>query len=561
MRRAHQACLARTAASNIGSVDFQLIAIALGDIAWIVVAFVLGYLAKTMRLPPLVGFLVAGFLLNVYGIVAGEMLEKLADLGITLLLFMVGLKLNLRTFARPQVWAVTALHMSLVVLVFGVAIYAMALVGLPLIAGFDLQQAVLIAFAMSFSSTVVVVKTLEENGESASLHGRIAVGILIVQDLAAVGFLAFSTGKLPTYWALLVLLVVPLKPLMLRVLERGGHGELLVLIGLILALGGAQVFEMVGLKGDLGALFLGVLIASHPKADELAKTMLGFKDLFLLAFFLSIGLSGQLTTESVLLGVAMTPLLFFKAALFFALLAAFKLRSRTSLFASLNLANFSEFGLIVAAICVANGWLGDTWLVAIAVALSLSCAVSAGLNVVSRQMYARYRSLWKRLQRSERLADDQPLDIGRVTIAVIGMGRIGTAAYDYIHERHGGTVVGLDSDPKRVRHLQATGRNVLLGDPSDADFWDRVQSTHRLELVLVALPSLAANLAAIEQFKAVSFEGRLAAIAQYEDEVELLEAAGASTTFNVYAEAGTGFAAHVTGRTSLPAGSRAGQSA
>ena len=541
--------------------DFELIAIALGDVAWIAVAFVLGYLTKTVGLPPLVGFLVAGFLLNAYGIVAGEMLEKLSDLGITLLLFMVGLKLNLRTFARPQVWAVTALHMSLVVLVFGTAVYALVLLGVPLLSGFDFQQAILIAFAMSFSSTVVVVKTLEENGESASMHGRIAVGILIVQDLAAVVFLAFSTGKLPTYWAVLVLLVVPLKPLILRVLERAGHGELLVLIGLILALGGAQVFEMVGLKGDLGALFLGVLIASHPKADELAKTMLGFKDLFLLAFFLSIGLSGQLTTESVLLGIAMTPLLFFKAALFFALLAAFKLRSRTSLFASMNLANFSEFGLIVAAICVANGWLGDTWLVAVSVALSLSCAVSAGLNTISHKMYARHRTFLTRVQRSGRLADDQPLDIARATIAVIGMGRIGTGAYDYMHERHGDAVVGVDIDPKRVRLLEATGRNVLLGDPSDADFWDRVQTTHKLEVVLLALPNLAANLATIEQFKAVSFGGRLAAIAQFEDEVDLLETAGASTAFNVYAEAGAGFAAHVTKRTSLQTGRRAEQSA
>ncbi len=534
--------------------EFQLIAIALGDVAWIAVAFLLGVLAKAIRLPPLVGFLVAGFLLNLYGFVGGEMMEKLSDLGITLLLFIVGLKLNLRTFGRPQVWAVTALHMAIIVCVFSTGIFVLALVGVPFLSGLDFQQSLLIAFALSFSSTVFVVKALEDKGESASLHGRIAVGILIVQDLAAVVFLAASTSKWPSYWAFLLLFLIPLKPLMLRLLERVGHGELLVLLGLILALGGAQVFELVGLKGDLGALVIGVLVASHQKSDELAKTMLGFKDLFLIAFFLSVGLSVQITTEAVLLGAALTLLVFLKAALFYALLTAFKLRSRTSLFASLNLTNFSEFGLIVAAISVANGWMGAMWLVAIAVALALSCVVAAGLNLVSRQIHTRYRSLWQHLQRSARLADDQPLDIADAKIAIIGMGRIGTGAYDHMHERYAGAVVGIDIDPISVQHLQSTGRDVLLGDPGDADFWDRVEASHTLELVLLALPSLDANLAVIEQFKAESVDARLAALAKFEDDVERLQAAGASTAFNLYAEAGAGFAAHVTEQMSLHGG-------
>ena len=527
--------------------DFELIAFALGDLGWLTMAFVLGLLARAVGLPPLVGFLIAGFALNVLGVSGGEMIQKLSDLGITLLLFIVGLKLNLKTFARPQVWGVTALHMTLVVCAFGIAVYVLAAVGMPFLAGLDLPRSLLIAFALSFSSTVFVVKVLEEKGESSALHGRIAVGILIVQDVAAVAFLAVSTAKWPTYWALLVLLVVPLKPLLLRVLERVGHGELLVLCGLILALGGAQVFELLGLKGDLGALFLGVLVASHRKADELAKAMFSFKDLFLVAFFLSIGMSGQLSAAAVMIGAALAPFVILKSALFYGLLTVFKLRSRTSLLASLSLSNYSEFGLIVAAVSVANGWLGDMWLVAVAVALSLSCAASAGLDVVAHGTYTRYRRLWRRLQRSARLPDDQPFELAGATVAVVGMGRIGTGAYDYMRDRHGGAVVGVDIDPGTVQRLRASGRNVLLGDPSDADFWDRVDTGHTLELVLLALPNLAANLAAIEQFNAESFEGRVAAIAKYDDEVKPLMRAGASAVFNVYDEAGTGFAAHVTG--------------
>ncbi len=527
--------------------DFELIAIAFGDVAWIAMAFVLGLLSRTVGLPPLVGFLVAGFVLNLHGMAGGDMLRKLSDLGITLLLFIVGLKLNLRVFARPQVWAVTGLHMAIIVPLFATAIYAAAALGVPFLSDLDLARSLLIAFALSFSSTVFVVKALEDRGQTTALHGRVAIGILIVQDLAAVVFLAISTGNLPTYWALLALLVFPIRPFLTALLQRVGHGELMVLYGFLLALGGAQLFELVGLKGDLGALVLGVLIANHAKANEMAKAMLGFKDLFLLAFFLSVGLSGQLTLETFMIGAVITPFVLFKSALFFGLLTAFRLQARTSLLASFNLGNFSEFGLIVTAIGVARGWIDTDWLIVVAVALALSCAISSGLNITGERIYTRHRSMWKRLQRSSLVADDRPLDIGAATIAIIGMGRIGSGAYDTMRELHGETVVGVDFDQATVERRRTEGRKVLLGDPCDAEFWDRVQSAHTLELVMLALPSLAANLAVIDQLKAASFTGRVAATVRFQDDIEPLEEAGASTVFNVYAEAGSGFAAHVAG--------------
>ena len=525
--------------------DFQTITLALGDVVWISITFVMGLLSRTIGLPPLVGFLATGFLLNAYGITSGDMLERLSDLGITLLLFTVGLKLNLRTLARPQVWAVTGLHTSIVIVVFGFAIYGLAIAGAPFLTNLNLSQALLIAFALSFSSTVFVVKALEERGEMTSLHGRIAVGILIMQDIAAVAFLAFSTGKWPSAWALLIVLLIPLRPILHHLLQRVGHGELLVLYGFLLAMGGAELFELVELKGDLGALILGLLIANHPKADELAKTMLGFKDLFLLGFFLSIGLSGQPTMDTIIVGTLIAPFVLLKSALFFALLTRFKLRARTSLLASLNLTNFSEFGLIVAAIGVANGWLDNDWLIVIAISLTISFAMAAGLNAASQHLYTRHRDFWKRLQRDDLISDDQLLDTKGATIAIIGMGGIGTGAYDTMRELHGETVVGVDIDHITARNQRATGRNVLHGDPSDADFWDRMQATHSLELVMLALPKQAINLAVLEQLQESSYSGPVAATAKFPDEVEALKEAGATTVFNIYTEAGAGFAGHV----------------
>lgn len=525
--------------------DFELIAIALGDVGWILLAFVLGLLSRAVGLPPMVGFLVTGFTLNLYGIASGEVLQKLSDLGITLLLFTVGLKLNLRTLARPQVWAVAGLHMSIAVGGFAAAIYLLALAGTPLASGVGPPQSLLIAFALSFSSTVVVVKVLEERGAMASLAGRITVGILIVQDLAAVAFLAASADAWPSPWALLLLLLIPARPLLTLVLDRVGHGELLVLYSLLLALGGAEVFELVGLKGDLGALVLGVLVARHHKAEEVARTMFGFKNLFLLGFFLSVGLSRPLTLEAVLAGVAITPFVLVKSALFFGLFTRFKLRARTSLRASLTLANYSEFGLIVAALGVASGWLDAHWLVVLAIALSLSCAAAVVLNAAANRIYQRYRVAWTRFERSECLVDEQPLNIEGAKIAILGMGRIGTAAYDYMHRRHEGAVVGIDFDPHKVRHHQSEGRKVLLGDPRDGDFWDRVQSTQALDVVMLALPNRAAKLAVLDRISASAFEGRIAAAVRFPDEIEAIHEAGASILFNLSAEAGSGFAEHV----------------
>ena len=526
--------------------DFELGSIALSDVTWISLAFVLGFLVKQIGLPPLVGFLAAGFVLNMAGVHGGEVIQKIADLGITLLLFSVGLKLNLKNLMRPRVWAVTSMHVVITVIVFGAAIYALALAGAPLFSTLDLQLSLMIAFALSFSSTVFVVKVLEERGEMKSLHGSIAIGILIMQDLAAVIFLAFSTGKVPSAWALLLLLLIPLRPLLQNLLQRAGHGELLILYGFFLALGGAEIFELVGVKGDLGALAIGVLISAHPKASEMSKTLLGFKELFLVGFFLSIGLSGDLTLQSLIIGALLVPFIFLKSALFFALMNRFKLRARTSLMATLNLTNYSEFGLIVVAVGVSNGWIGSEWLIVVAIALSLSFVVAAPLNTRADTLYFNYRQFWRRFQGRVRSHDDQEIEQPGASIIIMGMGRIGTGAYDRMHELCGNAVFGIDSNADTVASHLIAGRNVVLGDPTDADFWDRVKREHGVDLIMLTLPKIQSNLAILRQLKRFGFPGDVAVLAQFPDEESILKEAGASAVFNIYAEAGLGFADHVT---------------
>lgn len=531
--------------------DFEWVAIALSDVGWISLAFLLGFCARLINLPPLVGFLATGFVLNSLGFASGEMLQKLADLGITLLLFAVGLKLNLKMLVRPQVWLVSALHMAGITLFFGAIIFVLALMNIPMFSGLDFKLSLLLAFALSFSSTVFAVKSLEEKGQMKSLHGRIAIGILVMQDLAAVAFLTTSLGKIPSFWALLLFLLIPLRPFFHFILKKTGHGELMVLYGLVLALGGAELFELAGIKDDLGALFMGLIISSYSKSNEMAKAMLGFKDLFLVGFFLSIGMSGKLSLEVLVVGLLLVPFIFIKSALFYTLMTRLKLRSRTSLLASLNLANYSEFGLIVGAIAVTNGWIAGEWLIVISIALSISFVVAAPLTGNEDRIYKEFRHFWIRFQRNERLHDDSLLDTFGATIAIFGMGRVGAGAYDKMRELYGDTVVGIDFDSEKIKLHHSLGRKVLYGDPSDADFWEKIEEDHSIEMVMLALPNLDANLNALMQLTEISFPGRIAATARYPDEEEKLHDAGATAVFNIYTEAGTGFADHVSAKNNL----------
>ena len=525
--------------------DFEWVAIALGDVVWISLAFFLGFLSTMIKLPPLIGFLVAGFILNYLGMASGEMLQKLADLGITLLLFTVGLKLDVKSLKRPQIWATTLIHMSVVTVLFGFGIYILSFLTLPLLSDLNFQQAALIAFALSFSSTVFVVKVLEEKGEMNSRHGRIAIGILIMQDLAAVLFLAVTSGKYPSLWAIGLVLLIPATYLLKLILERAGHGELLVLYGFVLALGGAEVFEMVGVKDDLGALIMGVLISTHPKARELAKSMLGFKDLFLVGFFLTIGLAGELSLLTVLIGAALVPLVIIKSLLFLKIMTGLKLRARTALLAMLNLSNYSEFGLIVVAIGVSNNWLDAQWLIASAIALSISLIIAAPINKANNDIYRKHNDLWRSMERRERLPEDLSIDTFDAQVAVFGMGRVGVGAYDALCDSQSKKVIGFDFDDQLIEEQKYSGRNVAVGNPSDPDFWEKIDHNKSFDLILLAMPNLQANLSALAQLKSMAYPAQVAAVVRYSDEEELLREQGVEEVFNIYTKAGTGFAEHV----------------
>ena len=199
---------------------------------WIFAAFLFGAVISRIGLPPLVGYLLAGFALNSIGVMGGELLENVANAGVTLLLFTIGLKLKIKSLAKPEVWAGTSIHMIITVIIFGLFTHILCYLGIPLFDQLTGQTTLLIAFALSFSSTVFAVKTLEDKGEYQSKYGRIAISVLVMQDIFAVVFLAASTGKVPSIWALCLLALIPMRYVMMNLLSRAGKSsELKILYG------------------------------------------------------------------------------------------------------------------------------------------------------------------------------------------------------------------------------------------------------------------------------------------------------------------------------------------
>jgi hypothetical protein len=257
-------------------------------------------------------------------------------------------------------------------------------------------------------------------------------------------------------------------------------------------------------------------------------------------------LSGAPTLQAVGIGGLLTMGVIFKTALFFLLLTRFKLRARTSLLASFSLANYSEFGLLIATTGFRNGWIGSEWLIILAIALSITLILASPLNSFVHSIYSRFSDRLKPFETKTRLAEDQPLDPGNAEIAIFGMGRIGTGAYDDMRRRHGEVVIGVDFDEETVKkHLEA-GRKIILGDPTDHDFWAKTrQGGEKIQIVLLTLPEHTANMTAVALLTEMKFAGSIAATAKFDDEVEELIEAGVHAVFNLYAEAGYGFAEHV----------------
>ena len=513
------------------------------ELTVIMLAFAAGLIVRRCGYPPLLGYLAAGFIAHMAGIGDGDALTPLADAGIILLLFTIGLKLEPSNLTPRYVWGSALLHMVIAFPLTAAVIYLVGSLYTPLRFENPIEPWTL-AFALSFSSTVLAIKLFDERGESNSFYASIAIGILVVQDVLAVVFVVLTSGHYPSWYAL-GLLALPLAiPLLRRFLPMLGHGELLLLGGVLLALGSAELFESVSLKAGLGAIVVGMLIAQahKDKAKELYNQLSGLKNLLLIGFFVQIGYYGFPELELFAVAVVLGLLIALRPLIYFALFTAFGLRARTSWLTSLSLFNYSEFGLIIAAMAAESGLLGPEWITTLAMAMALSFFVATPINKNAHALYRRYSSVLVQYEKPERLPEEVIGSLDGARIAILGMGRIGRGAYQSLLDRGHTEIVGIEENYARSNEFSDQGLNCVHGDASDRDFWERTQ-LDRCELILVSLSSNRENLQVATLARELGFKGQLSIATRYPDEADAYTELGFDTYY-LYGDVGRDFAEH-----------------
>jgi predicted Kef-type K+ transport protein len=505
---------------------------------WIGFALFFGLAVKQTGLPPLIGYLAAGFAISQFSGVfempenSNNVLSHIAHYGVLLLLFTVGLKLNVKKVMKAEVVGTSILHFTISILIFSPVIY--------LVSDVQLVTAALLSIALSFSSTVLAAKSLESKSELKSFHGRIAIGILIIQDLIALLVMSIASGEVPSVWALGVFLLPLTRPLLYKLLDKSGHDELLLLFGLAIAIIiGGHGFEAVGLSSELGALVFGALLAGHERSSELSKSLWGLKEIFLVGFFLTIGLKGLPDANAWIFAITVTLLLPLQGLVFHLLLTGFKLKSRSAFLTSVSLTNFSEFGLIVAAVLMPE------WTVPLALAVALSFLLSAPLNRFAHPIFDRFEHVLNKLERDVRHPDEEALSLGDANVLIMGMGKVGKATYAQILENNKlAKIIGLDSDPDKVNKLIESNYNCLFADAEHGNFWSTIDLS-KIENCVLSMDCPEACIFAANKLRKYGYKGYIVAHTMYRDQAEAIEAAGANKTYLTMDEAGKGLASHI----------------
>lgn len=328
----------------------------------VLVAAVLGLIGQALRQPLVVAFIAAGILAgpDVLGLVRSEdFIALLSQISIAVLLFLVGLKLDVNLVrSLGKVAVATGLGQVGFTAAFGFI--------LCLVMGIDWLTALYIAVALTFSSTIIIVKLLSDKQEIDALHGKIALGFLIVQDIfvvlamvvvSAIGlggseeggegslvFLMFgAVGMLAFVYGFIRYLASPLLHLVAR------SSELLVIFAVGWAAGFAAVADWIGLGKELGGLLAGVSLASTPMRDAIGARLASLRDFLLLFFFLSLGAGLDLSTLGAQVGPAVVLSLFVligNPLIVLAIMGYMGYRKRTGFLAGLTVAQISEFSLI-----------------------------------------------------------------------------------------------------------------------------------------------------------------------------------------------------------------------
>ena len=520
----------------------------------LIISAVAGAVAVRLRQPVLIAYILVGILVGpaVFGIVkAHDQVALLAEIGVTVLLFVVGLKLDLHHIRHiGPVALATGLGQLGFTIVFGFL--------LILVMGKDVMEALYVAVALTFSSTIIIVKLLSDKRELDSLHGRIAVGFLIVQDVAVVlAMMAMSAlrgagdaavievagslvMRLLAAGALMYLLMRFVLPRVVEAMARSQ--ELLLIFAIAWGTGLAAIGEWAGFSKEAGAFMAGFSLASTSYREAMNARLTGIRDFMLLFFFVDLGAKLDFSTLGGELWPAMVLSLFVLVGnplIVMAIMGYMGYRKRTGFLAGLTVAQISEFSIVFVAMGISLGHVGVGALGLTTLVGLVTIMVSTYMILFSHPLYERLAPLLGVFERKrpfrELAVEGQGRPAGQPDIIIFGLGRYGARLMRQLRGA-GIEVLGVDFDPETVRDLHKLRQPVRFGDGEDPSFLESLPLAHA-RWAITTFPQWESNRAFLSALKEAGFKGRIAGVVRDDLHAEALCAAGVERVLNPFNDA------------------------
>lgn len=514
------------------------------------VAFVLGMVASKLRLPPIVGYLIAGVVVGPYtpGVMADvKIAEELSEIGILLLMFGVGLHFSIRDLLEVRRIAIPGAI---------VQITAATLLGAAVAYFWDwpLTSGLMLGFALSVASTVVLLRALEQHNLLQSTNGNVVIGWLIVEDVAMVLALVLipalakeggaasgqeiamdlliAIGKVIVFVVFMVVAGSRLLPKLLMIVARTHSRELFTLavfaVAMGVALGAAKLF---GVSFALGAFFAGMMIRESDLSHEVADKALPLQDAFAVLFFVAVGMlfNPHILVERPLQVLAVVAIIMVgKSIAAIAIVLLFRYPFKTALLVSAGLAQIGEFSFILANIGVSSGLLPETGRDLILAGAMISISLNPACFHVSQHIQEWLGFTPARKPKDEPLPEDVRDDLAhlkpeeytslRQCVILVGHGRVGKHISENMSSAHMDVVI-VDSNRQRIEQLRANGAYAIAGDATQEETL-RHAGIDKAVAVIVAVPNPYEARRVTEAARHVKPEVKLLVRAHNDEEVE-----------------------------------------
>ncbi len=519
------------------------------------IAAVLGAAGMLLRQPLIVAFLATGVLAgpSVLGLIQSHgQIELLAQIGISVLLFVVGLRLDLSLIRTTgPVALATGLGQVIFTTLFGfLIVWSM---------DFSVVGALYVAVALTFSSTIIIVKLLSDKKEIDSLHGRIAVGFLIVQDMVAIfamialtalgettsrgtfqtSQIAFIVLKGLGFLLAVALLARYVLPPLTRLLSW--NQELLVLFAVAWAVFLAAAGDYLGFSKEVGAFLGGVSLASTRYRETIGARLVGLRDFLLLFFFIDLGARLEMANVGPQMGNAAYLSLFVLVGnplIVMAIMGIMGYRRRTGFMAGLAVAQISEFSLILGALGVSLGHITMEAMGLITLVGVVTICVSTYMIIYSGTIYrwlSRPLRIFERARPYREELATGTCQTPEVDVLLIGLGNYGSGVAEHLLERKK-RVAGVDFDPQALDAWRHRGLPVVFGDVGDPEFLDNLP-LHCSSWVASTVRDRDVNLTLLHLLKEKGYDGKIALAAKDEEEARAYTAAGAHIVLRPFVDA------------------------